>query len=67
MAYNKKDYDEAKRNYIANYGQLPPLASGVRCCRCKSPVFQSATPGYTFQCLVCDEDLYGIEVEADED
>ena len=33
------------------------------CCRCKLPVWESNNPGYTYQCLNCDEDLYVHEVE----
>ncbi|MBQ7818580.1 MAG: DUF4314 domain-containing protein [Bacteroidales bacterium] len=32
-----------------------------RCNRCHSPVITSDTPGYKYQCLECDEDLYEIE------
>ena len=33
------------------------------CKKCKSSVFLSDNLRYTFQCLVCDEDLYGFETE----
>ena len=33
------------------------------CRRCGLPVFKSAVEGYTAQCVVCDEDLYSIEVD----
>lgn len=33
------------------------------CQRCKTSVWQTNTPGYLFQCLVCDEDLYEFETK----
>jgi len=34
------------------------------CIRCKSPAWETDTPGgYLYQCLKCDEDLFGCEVE----
>jgi hypothetical protein len=35
----------------------------IVCCRCNSSVSKSENPEYLYQCFVCDEDLYGIEVE----
>ena len=32
------------------------------CNRCNSPVIKSDLPEYSYQCLNCDEDLYGFEV-----
>ncbi len=41
------------------------LAPNILCRRCGFPVFTSSLPerGYRYQCLRCDEDFYGIEVE----
>lgn len=33
----------------------------IRCRRCHHPVLESGSENYPFQCVVCDEDLYGIE------
>jgi len=33
------------------------------CRRCKSSVYRSDNPEYSYQCFVCDEDLYGFETE----
>lgn len=33
------------------------------CTRCKSPVWETNTTDYSFQCLSCDEDLYDFETE----
>jgi hypothetical protein len=44
---------------------LGTAVEGIVCRRCKSPVYNSANPKeYTYQCFVCDEDLYTFEVEA---
>lgn len=37
-------------------------AEGKRCSRCGKPVLRSDIEGYSFQCLNCDEDLFGFEV-----
>ena len=31
------------------------------CCRCGNPLFKSLLPGYSFQCVTCDEDFYNFE------
>lgn len=33
------------------------------CRRCKAPAWPSDNPEYSYQCLVCDEDLYEFETE----
>ena len=33
----------------------------IRCNRCRSVVLRSDVKGYVYQCMFCDEDLYGIE------
>lgn len=39
----------------------------VRCNRCESPVLKSDLPEkYVYQCMSCDEDLYGIETHKGE-
>jgi len=37
--------------------------TGKVCRRCKAPVWESSTPGYKYQCLKCDEDLFEFETE----
>lgn len=32
-----------------------------RCNRCGHKVYESQTAGYTYQCIMCDEDLYTFE------
>jgi hypothetical protein len=38
-------------------------AETLKCRRCHGDVDWSTTPGYTYQCPECDEDLYMWEVE----
>ena len=35
----------------------------IRCNRCGSPVLRTEIPerGYKYQCMSCDEDLFGVE------
>ena len=33
------------------------------CHKCGRPVFESSVEGYKAQCIFCDEDLYGIEID----
>ena len=33
------------------------------CRRCRSPVWKSDNPKYSFQCLECDEDLFEFETD----
>ncbi len=33
------------------------------CRRCGSPVYESDTPGYSYQCFGCDENFYSFEVD----
>lgn len=35
---------------------------GVCCPRCNGVLYKSELPDYSYQCFVCDEDFYGIEV-----
>ena len=37
------------------------------CRRCKSPVFKSDNPEYSYQCFTCDEDLYEFETEEEKE
>jgi len=41
---------------------LPPV-QGLRCRRCRGPVYPSELPQYAYQCFTCDEDLFSFEVE----
>lgn len=35
--------------------------TGMICRRCGKPVYESDNPEYTYQCFMCDEDLYSFE------
>lgn len=39
------------------------LMQNCICHKCGHPVFTTSTEGYTAQCIVCDEDLYTIEID----
>lgn len=50
---------KADGEFISHDGQR--LLPNTICHKCGSPVFKSSVDGYVAQCIVCDEDLYGIE------
>lgn len=52
---------------VKNDGQLMSpdgntLLPNCVCSRCSFPVFKTTTDGYTAQCVMCDEDLYEMEI-----
>jgi uncharacterized Zn finger protein (UPF0148 family) len=50
-------------NGVRHGGKWYP-STGYLCRRCGSPVFESDLKyhGYSFQCFVCDEDMFRFEV-----
>lgn len=56
----KAKFDVKKSPKTFDY-VLARLTKNVRCNRCNRPVILSDAPGYSYQCLSCDEDLYKIE------
>lgn len=44
------------KDYVNN-----KLVPQIRCRRCHHTVLTSELDSYPFQCVACDEDLYGIE------
>ena len=52
---------KADGEFLSPDGQR--LLPNCVCHRCGRPVFKSSVEGYTAQCVFCDEDLYGIEIE----
>lgn len=52
---------KADGEFLSPDGQR--LLPNCICHRCGRPVFKSSVEGYTAQCVFCDEDLYGIEIE----
>lgn len=52
---------KADGEFVTPDGQR--LLPNCICRRCGTPVFKSSVDGYTAQCVQCDEDLYGMEID----
>lgn len=39
----------------------PVIVEGLKCPRCRGPLYNSYLPEYSYQCFKCDEDFYGFE------